>query len=54
MIRPRNSCVLKSLINEDYEKKKISPFEPGFLEKTSKQIKAIKTLDNLPEMNSEK
>ena len=49
MMRPRSSCVLKSLINEDYEKRKISPFEPGFLEKSSKQIEANNTLDKLPE-----
>ena len=50
MMRPRPSCVLKSLVNEDYEKRKISSIEPGFLEKTSKQIEASKTLDKLPEI----
>ena len=48
-MRPRSSCILKS-INEDYEKRKISPFEPGFLEKTSKQIEVSKTLDKVPEI----
>ena len=38
---------LKSLANEEYEKRKTSLFGPGFLEKASKRIEASKTLDKV-------